>query len=86
MIAFNAWLLASILLLPPLAVPVVVALRGNANQRLVGIQLASLLTSLILAAMTFAFDQSSFIDLAFGATLLGVSSTFLFAIFMERWL
>ena len=86
MIGSNAWLLATILLLPPLAVPVFVALRSTANHRLAALQLASTLTALMLATMTFAFDQSSFIDLALGATLLGVPGTFLFTIFMERWL
>ena len=86
MIGTNAWLVATILLLPPLAVPVLVALRSSANHRLAGVQIASTLTALMLATMTFAFDQSSFIDLALGAVLLGVPGTFMFALFLERWL
>ena len=63
----NAWLVATVLLLPPLAVPVAAALRG-------------------VAVMTFAFNQSSFSDVALCVTFLSVPGTFLFAMFMERWL
>ena len=82
----NAWLVATILLLPPFAVPVVVALRGQGNQRLAAVQIASTLAALIVAVMTFAFNQSSFIDIALCATFLSVPGTFLFTVFMERWL
>ena len=82
----NAWLVATILLLPPLLVPVYVATRENANNRLVAVQVASTLAALIIALMTFAFDQSSFIDVALCVTLLAVPGTYLYTIFMERWL
>ncbi len=82
----NAWLVATILLLPPFAVPVVVALRGRGNQRLAAVQVASTLAALLVAAMTFAFNQSSFIDIALCVTFLSAPGTFLFAMFMERWL
>ena len=82
----SIWLLAILLLMPPLAVPVVVGLRERANQRLAAVQLAGLFAALILALMTFAFDQPSFIDLALCLTLLSVPGTLLFTMFMERWL
>ena len=82
----NAWLVATILLLPPLLVPVYVATRENANNRLVAVQVASTLAALIIALMTFAFDQSSFIDVALCVTLLAVPGTYLYTVFMERWL
>ncbi len=86
MAGMNAWLVATILLLPPLLVPVYVATRENANNRLVAVQVASTLAALIIALMTFAFDQSSFIDVALCVTLLAVPGTYLYTIFMERWL
>lgn len=82
----NAWLLATLLLLPPLAVPVLVGVRGDANNRLVAVQVAAPLAAFILAAMTFAFDQSSFVDIALCLTLLAVPGTYLYTLFMERWL
>ena len=82
----TAWLAATILLLPPLAVPIVLAMRGAANQRLAAIQLAGILSAMILAIMTFALDEPSFIDLALCLTLLSVPGTLLYTLFMERFL
>jgi multisubunit Na+/H+ antiporter MnhF subunit len=82
----NAWLVAVIALLPALAVPVVGALRGPLMPRLVAVQLATGLATLILAMMTFAFDQSAFMDLPLGLVLLSFPGTLLFTLFMERWL
>ena len=82
----SIWLLATILLLPPLAVVVALAMRGAANQRLAAVQLAGALSAMILAAMTFAFDQPSFADLALCLTLLSVPGTLLYTMFMERFL
>ena len=82
----TIWLLAVILLLPPLLVPLAIAMRGNANNRLVAVQLASGLCAFILAMMSFAFDQSSFVDVALSLTFLSVPGTYLYALFMERWM
>ena len=82
----NHWLIATVLLLPPLLAPLYVAVRADANNRLVAMQVASTLAALIIALMTFAFDQSSFIDVALALTLLAVPGTYLYTVFMERWL
>lgn len=82
----TIWLVAVILLIPPLLVPLTVAMRADASNRLAAVQLASGLAAFILALMSFAFDQSSFIDIALCTALLAVPGTFLFAMFMDRWL
>ena len=82
----SIWMLAVLGLLPGLVVPVLAACRGGTSQRLVAAQLASATAALVLALMTFAFDQSSFIDLALCAALLTVPGTLLMALFVERWL
>lgn len=82
----NPWLVAVVLLVPPLLVPVAVALRADANNRLVAVQVASTLAALIIVSMTFASDQSSFVDVALCLTLLAVPGTYLYTVFMERWL
>ena len=82
----SVWLLAILFLLPALAVPVYVAARGNADNRLAAVQFAGALSVLILALMTFAFDQSSSIDLALSSVLLSIPGAYLYAVFMERWL
>lgn len=82
----TAWLVAVIALVPPLALAVALALRGAANQRLAAVQLGGGLTAISLAAMTFAFDQPAFVDLALCLALLSVPGTLLLAMFMERFL
>jgi multicomponent Na+:H+ antiporter subunit F len=82
----SIWLLAVLALLPAFVVPVAGACRGGTAQRLVAAQLATATAGLVLALMTFAFDQSSFIDLALCAALLTLPGTLLMALFLERWL
>jgi multicomponent Na+:H+ antiporter subunit F len=82
----NIWLVAVIALVPALAVPVIGALRGPLLPRLVAVQLATGLTALILALMTFAFDQSAFMDLPLTLVLLSFPGTLALALFLERWL
>ena len=82
----TIWMLAVLALLPALAVPVIHACRSDTASRLVAVQLATGVTTLILALMTFAFDQSSFIDLALCLALLTLPGTLLMALFLERWL
>jgi multisubunit Na+/H+ antiporter MnhF subunit len=83
----NAWLLGSLALLPALAVPVFIACQsGSTATRLVAVQLATSLATLILILMTFAFDQGSFIDLPLALALLALPGTLAMALFLERWL
>jgi len=82
----TVWMLATLGLLPPLAAVLLAACRGSTGNRLVAVQLASTMAVLLLALMTFAFDQSSFIDLALVLALLTLPGTLLMALFLERWL
>lgn len=82
----TSWMLATIALLPPSAAVLLRAGRGTTAQRLVAVQLATALDSLVLALMSFAFDQPSFIDLALTLTLLSLPGTLLMTLFLERWL
>lgn len=81
----TIWDVAVITLLPAFAIPVLAALRSGSGDRLAAIQLASSVAMIVLALMTFAFDQSSFIDLALAVPLLTVPGTLVFALFLERW-
>jgi len=73
-------------LLPAVATAAALAATGEAVQRLVAVQLLSALMAPALAILTFAYDQSAFIDLALLAALLNLPATMLFALFLERWL
>jgi multisubunit Na+/H+ antiporter MnhF subunit len=82
----NPWLLSVIAWLPPLALPLWVAVRGSLADRLVAVQLATNVTILLLVLMSFAFDQTSLIDLPLTLTALSLPGTLMFAHFAERWL
>ncbi len=82
----TAWLLTALGLLPPFGLVVLCACRGGAVSRLVAWQLASSLAALVLVAMTFAFDQPTFIDLPLAMALLALPGGLLIAMFLERWL
>ena len=82
----TVWMLATIAVVPALALPLLAACRGDTAARFVAVQLASSVASLVLILLTFAFDQSSFVDLALALTMLTLPSTLLMALFLERWL
>ena len=82
----SGWLIALLAMLPPLAVTFALAWRGPAGQRFIAVQLAGSVSILVMAAMTFVFDQASSIDLAVTFGVLGLPAALLYAVFLERWL
>lgn len=82
----TSWMAATVALVPALAIPALAACRGGTAARLVAVQLATAVATLVLALMTFAFDQPAFIDLALTLALLTLPGTLLIAMFLERWL
>jgi multisubunit Na+/H+ antiporter MnhF subunit len=82
----TPWMLATIAMLPAFAVPVVIACRGGTKTRFIAVQLASSLAAQILILMTFAFDQSAFVDLPLTLALLTLPGTLIMALFLERWI
>lgn len=82
----TPWMLALVALVPAFAVPAVAATRGGTADRLVAVQLATSVATLMLALMTFTFDQSASIDLALTLTFLTLPGTLIIAAFIERWL
>jgi multisubunit Na+/H+ antiporter MnhF subunit len=82
----NAWLLALLALIPAYCVPVALACHGTTSSRLVAVQLAASVTTFALVLMTFAFDQSSFIDLPLALVFLSLPGNLVMALFIERWL
>ncbi|HEY6434146.1 MAG TPA: monovalent cation/H+ antiporter complex subunit F [Acetobacteraceae bacterium] len=86
MAGLNPWLIASLAMLPALAIPLARALRGSIDSRLVAVELASTITALLLVCLSFAFAQPSFLDLAVTLALLSLPGTLVLAVFLERWL
>lgn len=82
----SAWSVAVWALLPALAVSVLATLRGTVAMRIVALQLASAVTSILLVLMSFAFDQNSYTSMAVALALLNVVGTLVVAMSVERWL
>lgn len=82
----GLWLSATLALLPPFAMAVLACGRGALAFRLVAVQLATALATLLLVALSFALDQPAVIDLALTLAVLTLPGTLLFALFQERWL
>ena len=75
----NAWLLASLLLLPLGLGPCLwVAFRGSAPRRLVGANLATVLTSVLFMLLSQGFTRSSYLDLALVLAVLAPAGTLVF--------
>jgi multicomponent Na+:H+ antiporter subunit F len=70
----------------PLAVPVVAAARRLPAMRFIALQMLIALATVVLVLLSFALNQSSFIDLPLALALLSLSGSLLMALFLERWL
>lgn len=86
MAGVTVWTWATAGFVVALAVPVAVACRGPTAGRLAAVQLGTSITTWTLVLMTFAFDQSSFMDLALTLAILSLPGTLAMALFLGRWL
>ena len=82
----NPWLATAIALVPAFGGCAVFAMRRNIADRLVALELATVLSAFMLILLTVAFDQPSFIDLALTLALLSLPGSLVYAHFVERWL
>jgi multisubunit Na+/H+ antiporter MnhF subunit len=83
----NAWLwAATVLLVAGMAPCLAVTLRSDALERLVGLELAGVVATLVLLLLAQGLDRSSYIDLALVLSLLSFAGSLVFARFLERWL
>ncbi|MFC4453879.1 monovalent cation/H+ antiporter complex subunit F [Deinococcus sonorensis] len=82
----NVWLIAATVMLLALLPCGVVCVRGNAVQRLVGLELAGLLTALTMVLLAEVFDRDLYFDLALACALMSFGGGLVFTRFLERWL
>lgn len=82
----NAWLVSATVLLFTLVPAGTVAFRGDAMDRVVGLEFASTVTALILMLLAHGFQRFSFYDIALATALLTFGSGMVFVRFLERWL
>lgn len=82
----NLWLLAAagvgVCLLPCADL----CLRGSVERRLVGLELASNLATILLVLLTVGFGRLPFIDLPLTLAIMSLGASLVFARFLEKHL
>lgn len=86
MAAMNLWLIATGVLLLALLPCAVVAFRAEVLDRLVAVELAGTIVTLLIVVLAQGLGRSSLFDLALALALLSVPSTLVYVYFLERWL
>lgn len=81
----NVWLVAALALILGLVPCGVVAFRDAPMDRLVALELASVIASLLLLLLAQGFHRPPFFDLALALPLLSFAGGLVFARFFERW-
>jgi multicomponent Na+:H+ antiporter subunit F len=80
----NQWAVAALALLIGLVPCGVVCLRGGPVDRLVGLEMAGTVDTLVLLLLAQAYDRAIYFDLALA--LLSFAGGLVFARFLERWI
>lgn len=82
----NVWLIATGILLAALLPCAVVAFRAAVLDRLIAVELAGTITTLLIVTLSQGLGRPSIFDLALALALLSVPGTLVYAYFLERWL
>lgn len=82
----NLWSTAALVLLWSLVPCGLVCLRGDPVSRLVGLEAAGLIVTLVLLLLAEAFHRLPFYDVAVVAALLSFGGGLVFAQVLGRWL
>src|SRR5512133_2398825 len=82
----NVWLMAAGAMLVCLIPCGVVCLRGDAMNRLVGLEAAGVIAALAFLLLAEGFGRQPFADLALALALLAFGGGLVFARFLERWM
>ena len=82
----NVWLWAAFALLFSLIPCMIVSFRGDLADRLVGLEMTSVLVTVELLLLCEGFHHPSFYDLPLTLVLLSFGGGTVFARFLQRWL
>jgi multisubunit Na+/H+ antiporter MnhF subunit len=82
----NAWLLTATVLLFSLIPCGIVTFRGRAIDRLIGLEMTGIITTIILLLLAEGYKNPNFYDLALATGLLAFGGSMVFVRFLERWL
>ncbi len=82
----NLWMIAAAVLLFGLVPCGIASFKGNPIERLIGLEMAGIVATLLLLVLAEAFGNANFYDLALTEGLLTFGGGLVFARFLERWL
>ncbi len=82
----NTWLVGATVLLFSLIPCGIEVFRGDAMDRLVGLEMAGMIETLIFILLAEGMHHVPFYDLALALALLAFGGGLVFARFLERWL
>ncbi len=82
----NAWLVAATVLAFCLVPAGIAVLRGDAVERLVGLELTGLLVTFVLVTLAEGAGSPQFLNVALALSLLTFGGGLVFVRFLERWL
>ena len=82
----NAWLLAATVLMFALIPCGIVVFTRDAMERLVGLEIAGLIATMLLILIAQGMHNPNFYDLALALGLLAFGGGLVFVRFLERWL
>ena len=81
----NEWLVAAVALLAGLVPCGLLCLRGDPVNRLIGLEMAGVIDTLVLMLLAEGFGRPIYFDLALALALLSFAGGLVFARFLERW-
>jgi multicomponent Na+:H+ antiporter subunit F len=82
----NEFFVAALAMLAGLVPCGVVCLRGDPVNRLVGLEMAGTVDTLLLLLLAQAYHRPIYFDLALALALLSFAGGMVFARFLERWI
>lgn len=82
----NPWMIGAEIVLFALVPCGIAAFRGSAIERLVGLEMAGIVQTILLILLAEAFHRPATYDLAVAMALLTFGGGLVFARFLERWL
>lgn len=82
----NAWLIAAAALALGLLPCLWICSAGRVVERLIALQMANLLATLMIVLLAEGFERVSLYDVALALAFLSFGSTLVFVHFLERWL
>lgn len=82
----NVWLAGSAVLLFALVPCGIATFRGDTVERLIGLEMAGMIVTLLLVMLAQGMNRVNFYDLALALALLSFGGGLVFVRFLERWL